>query len=100
MQFHSLRISDVVRETADCVSLAFDIPPSLRAAFAFRPGQYLTLRTHRNGEELRRAYSICAGLDDGEIAEVVANVAINILTNYFNNANQTEVDLPKVAVEV
>jgi AhpD family alkylhydroperoxidase len=40
------------------------------------------------------------GLDDGEIAEVVANVAINILTNYFNNANQTEVDLPKVAVEV
>jgi AhpD family alkylhydroperoxidase len=40
------------------------------------------------------------GLDDGEIAEVVANVAINILTNYFNNANQTEVDLPKVPVEV
>ena len=67
MRFHALRIADLVRETADCVSLAFDIPEALRAEFAFRPGQYLTLRTHRDGEELRRAYSICAGLDDGEV---------------------------------
>jgi AhpD family alkylhydroperoxidase len=41
-----------------------------------------------------------AGLDDGDIAEVVANVAINVFTNYFNNLNQTEVDLPKVPVEI
>jgi AhpD family alkylhydroperoxidase len=41
-----------------------------------------------------------AGLDDGDLAEVVANVALNIFTNYFNNMNQTEVDFPKVAVEV
>ncbi|MDP9172296.1 MAG: carboxymuconolactone decarboxylase family protein [Planctomycetota bacterium] len=41
-----------------------------------------------------------AGLDDAEITEVVANVALNIYTNYFNNMNQTEVDLPKVPVEV
>jgi AhpD family alkylhydroperoxidase len=41
-----------------------------------------------------------AGLDDGEIAEVVANVVLNLYTNYFNNLNQTEVDFPKVPVEV
>lgn len=41
-----------------------------------------------------------AGLSDGQIAEVVAHVALNIFTNYFNHVNQTEVDLPKVAVEV
>jgi uncharacterized peroxidase-related enzyme len=41
-----------------------------------------------------------AGLNDGEIAEVVANVALNIFTNYFNHLNQTEVDLPKVAVDI
>ena len=41
-----------------------------------------------------------AGLNDGEIAEVVANVALNIFTNYFNHVNQTEVDLPKVPVDV
>lgn len=41
-----------------------------------------------------------AGLTDGDIAEVVANVALNVFTNYFNNANQTEVDLPKVPVDL
>jgi AhpD family alkylhydroperoxidase len=41
-----------------------------------------------------------AGLDDGDIAEVVANVVLNVFTNYFNNLNQTEVDFPKVPVEV
>ncbi len=39
-----------------------------------------------------------AGLTDGEIAEVVANVALNIFTNYFNHVAATEVDFPKVAL--
>lgn len=37
-----------------------------------------------------------AGLDDGAIAEVVANVALNIFTNYFNHAAETDIDFPKV----
>jgi hypothetical protein len=40
-------------------------------------------------------------LDDGEIAEVVAHVALNVFTNYFNNVNQTDVDFPqKVTADV
>ena len=31
-----------------------------------------------------------AGYSDGEIAEIVANVAVNIFTNYFNHVAQTE----------
>ena len=34
------------------------------------------------------------GWDDGAIAEVVANVALNIFTNYFNHVAGTEVDFP------
>ncbi len=37
-----------------------------------------------------------AGYSDGEITEIVANVAINIFTNYFNHVAQTEVDFPRV----
>jgi uncharacterized peroxidase-related enzyme len=37
-----------------------------------------------------------AGLDDGAIAEVVANVALNIFTNYFNHVAETDIDFPKV----
>jgi hypothetical protein len=37
-----------------------------------------------------------AGLTDGEITEVIANVALNVLINYFNHVAQTEIDFPKV----
>jgi len=37
-----------------------------------------------------------AGHDDGAIAEIVANVAVNIFTNYFNHVADTEIDFPKV----
>jgi alkylhydroperoxidase family enzyme len=36
-----------------------------------------------------------AGFDDGAIAEVVAHVALNFFTNYFNHVAQTEIDFPK-----
>lgn len=37
-----------------------------------------------------------AGYNDGEIVEIVANVALNVFTNYFNHVAQTVVDFPKV----
>jgi len=37
-----------------------------------------------------------AGYTDGEIGEIVANVALNIFTNYFNHVAGTEVDFPAV----
>ena len=39
-----------------------------------------------------------AGFSDGEIAEIIANTAVNIFTNYFNNVAGVEVDFPKVAL--
>ena len=65
--FHALRIADLRRETDDAVSIAFAVPPELRERFAFIPGQYLTLRATIDGQEVRRTYSICSGLDDGEL---------------------------------
>lgn len=38
-----------------------------------------------------------AGFGDGEIAEIVANVALSALTNYINRVAQTEIDFPKAA---
>lgn len=39
-----------------------------------------------------------AGYSDGEIAEIIANVGLNVFTNYFNNAVKTEIDFPRVAL--
>jgi uncharacterized peroxidase-related enzyme len=44
--------------------------------------------------EVRRA-----GYSDGEIAEIVANVALNVFTNYFNAVAGTEVDFPRVTAK-
>jgi uncharacterized peroxidase-related enzyme len=41
-----------------------------------------------------------AGHNDAEIVEIVANVALNIFTNYFNHVAGTEVDFPKVDVSL
>jgi ring-1,2-phenylacetyl-CoA epoxidase subunit PaaE len=66
-RFHAMTITDVRRETADAVSIGLRPPAGAEALFAFLPGQYLTVRRMMEGEEVRRAYSICSGLDDAEI---------------------------------
>ncbi|WP_433236890.1 carboxymuconolactone decarboxylase family protein [Streptosporangium sp. CA-135522] len=38
-----------------------------------------------------------AGLSDGEIAEVVGHVALNVFTNYFNKTAETDIDWPLVS---
>ena len=73
-RFHRLAVNDLRRETADAVSMTFKIPSTLADDYAFAPGQYLTLRTTMDGEEVRRSYSICSGPDDGELRIAVKKV--------------------------
>jgi AhpD family alkylhydroperoxidase len=37
-----------------------------------------------------------AGFDESGLVEIVANVAVNVLTNYINNVARTDADFPKV----
>jgi ring-1,2-phenylacetyl-CoA epoxidase subunit PaaE len=73
-RFHRLAVKDLRRETSDAISLTFAIPDELKDDYRFSPGQYLTLRTMMDGEEVRRSYSICSGPDDGEIRIAVKKV--------------------------
>jgi ring-1,2-phenylacetyl-CoA epoxidase subunit PaaE len=74
MRFETLRIADIRQETPDTISVALAVPEDQAPRFAFQPGQYLTLRTHVDGEELRRSYSICSGLDDQELRVAIKRV--------------------------
>lgn len=40
-----------------------------------------------------------AGYSDGDLAEIIAHVALNIFTNYFNVAAETDIDFPKVSYQ-
>ncbi|MEW2473061.1 1,2-phenylacetyl-CoA epoxidase subunit PaaE [Micromonospora gifhornensis] len=65
--FHPLPVVAVDRLTADAVAVTFAVREELRAAFAFRAGQHLTVRRPPtdaaalpDGEDVRRSYSICS----------------------------------------
>jgi ring-1,2-phenylacetyl-CoA epoxidase subunit PaaE len=73
--FHPLKIAEVVRETANAVSLSFDVPDDLADAFTFRPGQHLTLRADINGEDVRRNYSLCVSPGEGRLRVAIKQVA-------------------------
>ena len=81
-RFHRLAVNDLRREAADAVSMTFAIPKSLADDYSFTPGQYLTLRTTMDGEEVRRSYSICSGPDDGELRIAVKKVDGGAFSNW------------------
>ncbi|WP_319774105.1 ferredoxin--NADP reductase [Breoghania sp.] len=63
--FYPLTVTDVAHDTRDAVVLTLAPRPEDVERFHFTPGQYLTFRKDFDGEELRRSYSICAGLGEG-----------------------------------
>src|SRR4051794_25550988 len=81
-RFHRLAVNDLRRETADAISMTFAIPRDLAGDYSFAPGQYLTLRTTMDGEEVRRSYSICSGPDDGELRIAVKKVDGGAFSNW------------------
>src|SRR6187200_688472 len=74
IHFHKLSIKEIRKETPECVSIAFDIPESLKEAFQFTHGQNITLKTAIDGEEIRRSYSICSSPLDNELRVAVKKV--------------------------
>ena len=58
--FHPLTVKNILRETPNSVALTFSIPSDLKETFSFIPGQYITIKHVLDGQEVRRAYSICS----------------------------------------
>jgi len=71
IHFHPLTVKRVSPDAAGSAAITLAVPDTLRDAFAFQPGQFLTLRATIEGEETRRSYSICSPrqryLQTGEI---------------------------------
>jgi ring-1,2-phenylacetyl-CoA epoxidase subunit PaaE len=88
--FHRLTVMEIRRETDDAVSIGFAVPTQLREAFRYRPGQYLTLRTTTDGEEVRRTYSICSGPDDALLRIAVKRVPGGAMSNWINEVLRTD----------
>jgi ring-1,2-phenylacetyl-CoA epoxidase subunit PaaE len=60
IHFHPLTVRRVTPDAAGSAAYTLAVPAELRDTFAFRPGQFLTLRASIDGQETRRSYSICS----------------------------------------
>lgn len=83
-QFHSLQVANVSRNTRDAVVVTFAVPDALTQAFAFRPGQYLTLKHEVDGQELRRSYSICSAPGDGVMRVAIKRLDDGAFSTWAN----------------
>lgn len=84
--FHTLKIKDIRKETDDCCSIAFEVPEPLAANYVFTQGQYLTLKTNINGEEVRRSYSICTSPLDKDLRVAVKQIENGKFSTYANHS--------------
>ncbi len=80
--FHRLRVSRLERLTDEAVAVSFRVPPQLRAVFAARPGQHVTLRVKLRGADVRRTYSLCGEPGSDEITVGVKVVPGGLLSTW------------------
>ncbi|HLA55621.1 MAG TPA: ferredoxin--NADP reductase [Flavobacterium sp.] len=95
--FYKLNIKEVRRETPEAVSVSFHVPAELKSNYAFTAGQYVTLKLTLDGEEIRRAYSICAAPDSGDLRIAIKSVSVGAFSP-FANKNLRAGDLVEVSI--
>jgi len=83
--FHALRVKSITPETADAVTVAFEVPDDLKDTFAYQHGQYLTLRFDLKGQDVRRAYSMCSSPAEGTLAVTVKKVKGGLVSSHIND---------------
>ncbi len=92
-RFHSLKVKDIRRETAEAVSVEFDIPPQQQPEYQFKQGQYITLKINVNGEELRRSYSICAAPHEKQLRVAIKEVNGGKMSTFINRDLKVGADI-------
>ena len=81
-RFYDLTISKLTQLTTSSVMMTFEVPELLKKVFHFEAGEYLTLQQTIRGEKVRRAYSICSGVNESELSVAVKSVPNGVFSTY------------------
>ena len=68
--YHQVPVAEVISETDDTFSLVLDVPPELAGAFAYRPGQFLTVRIPVEDGSVARCYSLSSSPHAGDLPTI------------------------------
>lgn len=82
--FNTLTVSEVKKDTHNSVTISFSIPENIKSLFAFKAGQYITIKHMSDGKEIRRAYSICSSPKSGQLKVGIKKVADGAFSEYAN----------------
>ncbi|TBN00168.1 ferredoxin--NADP reductase [Hyunsoonleella flava] len=97
--FHKLSIKNITRVTEKSVSISFNVPENLKEEFQFKAGQYITLKTQIDNNEVRRDYSLCVSPKSGDLKVAVKEVEDGTFSAYANTklkvGDTLEVAAPK-----
>ena len=97
--FYKLSIKEIIKETADAVSILFNVPDELKSYYQFVAGQYVNLKVTLDGKEIRRAYSICSSPKSGELRISVKAIKNGFFSKFANEklavGNVIEVGTPE-----
>ncbi len=97
--FYKLTVKEIKRETPDAISVVFNIPTELVAFYKFTAGQYVNLKLTLDGQEVRRAYSICSSPNSGELRISIKAIQNGFFSTFANKqlavGNIIEVGTPE-----
>jgi ring-1,2-phenylacetyl-CoA epoxidase subunit PaaE len=97
--FYKLSIQEIKKETSEAVSILFNVPNEFKDFYTFHAGQYVNLKLTLDGEEIRRAYSICSSPNSGELRIAVKAIKNGLFSKFANNelkaGNIIEVGTPE-----
>lgn len=83
--FYKLNIKEVRRETKDAVSVLFNVPLEFQDFYRFVAGQYLNIKLNLDGNEIRRAYSICSVPESNELRIAIKSVKDGAFSPFANS---------------
>jgi ring-1,2-phenylacetyl-CoA epoxidase subunit PaaE len=84
-KFYPLTVSKVAQETRDAIAVTLQVPPELKESFTFTQGQHLTLRALINDEDVRRSYSICSAVQDGQLRVAIKRTPGGMFSTWAND---------------
>ncbi len=83
VKYHTLKVREVIRETADAISIVFEQPEE---KIPYKPGQFFTLIPTIEGKQVRRSYSVCTSpFVDPHPAVTVKRVEGGLVSNFLND---------------
>lgn len=85
--FHKVKVKNIRKETADCVSIEFDIPEDLKPLFDYKQGQNITIKTHL--DDVRRTYSLCSSPHENKVIVAVKRVPKGVFSTYATESLKT-----------